>query len=459
MSFRVGWHNCENRHVPKRGRREADPLSISILNMRAQFRGVLTLALMVAVCALLYVLLYGQISDRSISYFQKLQLVPRGGHLCETNCSCKNTTGDVFMAGSGSAHKETPMLRLQKKDFKQYPIWASEDVYVRDKQKRQMTCPQSLRNSQSTGFKQAFIPDIQLYLHGELLNVSEWNRLAYFNNPFGFMDYTNYTEIKTVVDLIPKPREPLLLPRGNPGCIRCAVVATGGILNGSRMGKEIDAHDYVFRMNGAVTEGYEEDVGNRTSVYVHTAHSITQSLLIFKKYGYNSAPHDKGIKYVLIPEGLRDFQWLKGLLGRTTVSDGPYRNRRPWMQYSGEFDENRFYVLHPDFLRYARNRFMWSQALKGSYWAICRPTNGAFTLFLALHTCDAVDAYGFITEDHSKYSNYYAERHSKTRVIFYSNHDYNLEIKTWKKLHDTKIIRLYQRQENQEIKTGKPIEP
>lgn len=72
------------------------------------------------------------------SYFQKLQLAPRGGRLCETNCPCKNTTRDVFTAGSGSAHKETPMLRLQKKDFKQYPIWASEDVYVRDKQKRQM---------------------------------------------------------------------------------------------------------------------------------------------------------------------------------------------------------------------------------------------------------------------------------------------------------------------------------
>ncbi|CAB1350979.1 unnamed protein product [Coregonus sp. 'balchen'] len=400
--------------------------------MRARFQRVLTLGLVVAVCALLYVLLHGQISDHSIRNFQKLQLVPRGGRLRETNCYCKNTTRDVFMGGPGSAHKETPMLRLQKKDFKQYPIWASEDVYVRDKQQRQMTCPQSLRNSQNPGFKQAFIPDIQLYLHSELLNVSEWNRLAYFNNPFGFMDYTNYTEIKEVVDLIPKPREPLLLPRGNPGCIRCAVVAAGGILNGSGMGKEIDAHDYVFRMNGAVTKGYEEDVGNRTSVYVHTAHSVTQSPLIFKKYGYNCAPHDKCCLCCLIC--------------------------RPWMQYSGEFDENRFYVLHPDFLRYARNRFMWSQALKGSYWAICRPTNGAFTLFLALHTCDVVDAYGFITEDHSKYPNYYAERHSKTRVIFYANHDYNLEIKTWKKLHDTKIIRLYQRQENPERKTGKPTQ-
>ncbi|CAB1338568.1 unnamed protein product [Coregonus sp. 'balchen'] len=161
-------------------------------------------------------------------------------------------------------------------------------------------------------------------------------------------------------------------------------------------------------------------------------------------------PQGQGIKYVLIPEGLRDFQWLRGLLGKTPVSEGPYKNRRPWMDYSGQFDENRFYVLHPDFLRYA---------LKGLGWAIFRPTNGAFTLFLALHTCDVVDAYGFITEDHGKYPNYYVERYSKTKVIFYANHDYSQEIKSWKKLHDTKIIRLYQRQEDPEGTTGKPKQP
>lgn len=32
-----------------------------------------------------------------------------------------------------------------------------------------------------------------------------------------------------------------------PRCIRCAVVGNGGILNGSRQGQNIDAHDYVFR--------------------------------------------------------------------------------------------------------------------------------------------------------------------------------------------------------------------
>lgn len=39
--------------------------------------------------------------------------------------------------------------------------------------------------------------------------------------------------------------------------------------------------------------GYEEDVGNRTSVYVHTAHSITSVLHYLKKYGYTSVPKDQ----------------------------------------------------------------------------------------------------------------------------------------------------------------------
>ena len=47
------------------------------------------------------------------------------------------------------------------------------------------------------------------------------------------------------------------------------------------------------RMNGAVTKGYEEDVGNRTSVYIHTAHAITESPYLFHEYGYNNAPHDE----------------------------------------------------------------------------------------------------------------------------------------------------------------------
>ncbi|XP_074519476.1 alpha-N-acetylgalactosaminide alpha-2,6-sialyltransferase 1-like [Halichoeres trimaculatus] len=296
---------------------------------------------------------------------------------------------------------------------------------------------------------------MRMYLHKDNFNMSEWNRLSHFNCPFGFMGF-HYKDVIEAVKLIPAPKEPLFTPKpGGDSCVRCAVVGTGGILNGSKMGKEIDDHDYVIRMNAALTKGHEEDVGNRTSVYVHTAHAITSSTYFYKKYGYKSAPSDEGIKYVLIPEGMRDFQWLTGLLEGKRVAAGPYRNSRPWTYYGGQFDEKHFYVLHPDFLRYVRNSFLKSHNLNATYWAIVRPTNGAFALFTALHTCDIVSAYGFMTKDFKLYNNYYYET-GKTHVIFYVNHDYHLEKDTWKKLHDAKVMKLYQRTESGTEEPKKP---
>lgn len=103
------------------------------------------------------------------------------------------------------------------------------------------------------------------------------------------------------------------------------------------------------RMNGAVIKGYKDDVGSRTSVYVHTAHSITRTLSLLQNYGYTSVPTDEvlesyvwgchtggtcyslfwqGIKYVMIPEGIRDFRWLEGLLTGGRVSAGVDHNRQ-----------------------------------------------------------------------------------------------------------------------------------
>ncbi|KAM4525196.1 alpha-N-acetylgalactosaminide alpha-2,6-sialyltransferase 1-like isoform 2-T2 [Odontesthes bonariensis] len=261
-----------------------------------------------------------------------------------------------------SSVPETPIPVLSRESFKKLPQWDFEDVYNQDASPRQTTCAQSLRNSKDEFLQKAFLPNIRLFLHKDNINMSEWNRLSHFNNPFGFMEF-RYNDVMPSLKLIPKPKEPLLPPKGGDGCVRCAVVGAGGILNGSKMGAEIDAHDYVFR---------------------------------------------------------------------------------PRTYYSGQYNESRFYVLHQDFLRYVRNRFLKSQNLNATFWAIVRPTNGAFTLFLALHTCDTVSAYGFMTEDYNKYSNYYVQRFIKSNVIFYSNHDYIMEKDLWKNLHDRKIIKLYQ---------------
>ncbi|XP_061913495.1 alpha-N-acetylgalactosaminide alpha-2,6-sialyltransferase 1-like [Entelurus aequoreus] len=358
--------------------------------------------------------------------------------------STVTSTRPTLVESEQGTNPGTPMPILLPQNFPKAPVWDFDDVYNQDAAPRQSTCQQSLRNSQDESFRKGFLPNIRLFLHKDNINMSEWNRLSHFRSPYGFMGFT-YDDVMTSVKLIPRAKEPLLSPKpGGDGCIRCAVVGNGGILNASKMGEEIDAHDYVFRVNGALTEGYEDDVGNRTSVYVHTAHSITTSLTRWKTYGYKSAPHDESIKYVMIPEGMKDYQWLDGLLKGDRVRLGPYKNRRPRTYYTGQYNESRFYVLHQDFLRYVQNRYLKSKFLKLASGASFRPTNGAFTVFLALHTCDVVDAYGFITQDHWKYATYYYEKHEQAFRPFHSHHDYVLEMKLWKKFHDGGILRLYQ---------------
>uniref|UniRef100_A0A8C6KYX1 alpha-N-acetylgalactosaminide alpha-2,6-sialyltransferase n=1 Tax=Nothobranchius furzeri TaxID=105023 RepID=A0A8C6KYX1_NOTFU len=336
----------------------------------------------------------------------------------ESSTSPQNTKTDVtsgrdFVTKPKSSPEDTPIPMLSLKAFQRLPQWDFDDIYNQDSPPKPNTCPQSLRKSKDEVFQKAFLPNIRLFMHRYNFNMKEWNRLSHFNNPFGFMQM-KYDEVWSAVKLIPKPIQPLLLPKpGGDGCVHCAVVGSGGILYGSKMGAEIDAHDYVFRMNAAVIKGYEEDVGNKTSVYVHTSFSITQSPIIFSPYGYRSAPHDEGIKYVLIPEGLRDFHWLKALIKGEKISDSDFQNENPRAYYSGQYNMSRFYVLHQDFMRYVRNRFLKSGYLNDDIWSIVRPTNGAFTLFLALHTCDTVSAYGFMTDNYAQFSNYYAEKQSK----------------------------------------------
>ena len=105
------------------------------------------------------------------------------------------------------------------------------------------------------------------------------------------------------------------------GCVRCAVVGNGGILNGSRQGKAIDAHDLVFRcgrvagrtgrwvlgggqpwvrvprfscrLNGAVIKGFEEDVGTKISFYGFTVNTMKNSLIAYEEYGFTQIPRAK----------------------------------------------------------------------------------------------------------------------------------------------------------------------
>uniref|UniRef100_A0A8C3GLF7 alpha-N-acetylgalactosaminide alpha-2,6-sialyltransferase n=1 Tax=Cairina moschata TaxID=8855 RepID=A0A8C3GLF7_CAIMO len=221
-------------------------------------------------------------------------------------------------------------------------------------------------------------------------------------------------------------------------CVRCAVVGNGGILNGSRVGAAIDAHHLVFRVNGAITAGFEGDVGNRTSFYVFSTNAMVNALGSYLT------------RYVFLPDHDRDYLLLRAALTRQRVDRG--RDKGVWPQdfFGEDLRADKFRMLHPDFIRYLRNRFLRSDILATPLWPLYRPSTGAVMLLAAIHTCDEraqrrvpqVSAFGFMTPGYRAYSDHYFDRRHK-EVQFFVNHDLKLEMQLWQRLQRSGLLRLY----------------
>ncbi|XP_077988203.1 beta-galactoside alpha-2,6-sialyltransferase 1-like [Glandiceps talaboti] len=172
---------------------------------------------------------------------------------------------------------------------------------------------------------------------------------------------------------------------------RCAVVASAAFLNGSKLGKEIDSHDAVLRFNDAPTQGFEEDVGTKTTVRL-----INTKVFSDERFGFKKLDIFRNVTLAI---------WKSG-------------------PYNGNL--YRFYTLYKDCKEFFENYFTWRQTNPWELlyiidpngiwrtWDIIQentlnvtlrktmPSSGIIGISLMQSLCDTVDVYGYIIPSKSQ---------------------------------------------------------
>ncbi|NWW95364.1 SIA7B sialyltransferase, partial [Rhynochetos jubatus] len=320
------------------------------------------------------------------------------------------------------------------------------------------TCPRSVmaRAKADPKFGEIFRFNIPVLMWDQHFTPETWERLKTRHVPYGWQGLSHAAVGSTLRLLNTSANRRLFDRAAFPGgCVHCAVVGNGGILNGSRQGEAIDAHDlasprthtlpFCRRLNGAVIKGFEEDVGTKISFYGFTVNTMKNSLIAYEEYGFTRIPQAKDLRYIFIPSDIRDYVMLKSAIQGSPVPEGSDKGDEPRKYFGLEASAEKFKLLNPDFLQYlTASRFLRSELLNTQYGSLYMPSTGALMLLTALHSCDQVSAYGFITTNYEQFSDHYYEPEKKP-LVFYANHDMMLEAALWRSLHRAGIMTLYQR--------------
>ncbi|KAG6936876.1 ST6GALNAC2L-like protein [Chelydra serpentina] len=182
------------------------------------------------------------------------------------------------------------------------------DLYGRDETYRSSRCPGGIRKRiADTNFSSVFLEAIPVLQWARHARPAEYRRLQSYGGAHGWQEIGWPVVRGALARLDASANGRMFEARpgaaaGGSPCIRCAVVGNGGILNGSWAGAAIDQHDYVFRTNGALTKGFERDVGRRTSFYVFSTNTMVNSLRNYASNGFHQLPQTLETKYIFLPD-------------------------------------------------------------------------------------------------------------------------------------------------------------
>lgn len=225
---------------------------------------------------------------------------------------------------------------------------------------------------------------------------------------------TNWTYDVVVEKLFPLFPDKKYYQDGGPDrCRTCAVVGNSANLNGSRYGHFIDAHDLVFRLNKGPTEGYEKDVGSRTT------HRVI--------YPMSATDVGNSTHLVLLPFKVVDFQWLMGIF---TGNPAPYPKK---VKTTIKGNKDLVMIINPEFMRYVYENWL---SKKGKY-----PTTGLFMIIFSLHICDQVSVFGFGADKKGRWGHYYEPKYHQ--YFNTGNHKGSLEYSVLQELANRNKIHVY----------------
>lgn len=200
-------------------------------------------------------------------------------------------------------------------------------------------------------------------------------------------------------------------------CRTCSVVGNSGNLRSSGYGPQIDAAEFVIRINQAPTEGFEQDVGYRTTHHV----MYPESAIDLKS---------DSTSLLLAPFKTLDLEWIISALtnGNITYTYMPVMPRI-------KANKDKVLVYNPAFLKYVHETWLDGH---GRY-----PSTGFLSLVFALHICDEVKVFGFGADQFGNWHHYWEENTLGRAFRHTGVHDGDYEYNITQLLSDKGKITLF----------------
>lgn len=196
-------------------------------------------------------------------------------------------------------------------------------------------------------------------------------------------------------------------------CNQCALVSSSGQMLGAGVGEQIDKIGCVIRMNNAPTQGYEKDVGSRTSVRV-VSHTSVPLLVKNERYYFNQSA---GTTYVIWgPE-------------RNMRQDGKGRTFNALLKVAEKYPNVRIYAVTSEKVQYCDGVFQ-NETGKNRMKTGAFLSTGFFTMILAIEMCDSIHVYGMIDDSYCSRANHnvvpyhYYERNRIDECKMYRVHEH-----------------------------------